>query len=110
MPGLNAWKRAFEKYKFSKTAFATSVVLTPDGKAPIGSSGSGFLWEWKTATNYHPDLYLRFLTDSLDRYGRICQIKQDNSLSPVQKQFKLAALSFEIMAEMKQSNSKWMPH
>jgi hypothetical protein len=101
--GLEPWKRAFEKFKWSKTAFATSVVLLPDGSAPIGSSGSGFLWEWKTAPNYHPDLYRKFLIDSLTRYDKISAITTDSSLSAAQKQFKLAALSLEIMQQMRAS-------
>ncbi len=99
--GLKAWQRAFDKFKWSKTAFATSVVLTPDGAAPIGSSGSGFAWEWKTATNYHADLYFKFLTEALGRYEKICSIKTDNRLSPTEKQVRLAALSVEIMQQMR---------
>jgi len=76
----------------------------PDGATPIGSSGSGFLWEWNTAINYHPDLYLKFLTDALGRYEKICAIKTDNNLSAIQKQLKLAALSVEILQQMKPSH------
>jgi len=103
VPGLRPWARAFEKFKWAKTAFATSLVLTPDGVSPIGSSGSGFLWEWNTAPNYHPDLYYKFLTDSLMRYDKIQSIKTDTALSPVQRQLKLAALSVEIMQQMRPS-------
>jgi hypothetical protein len=102
--GLRPWQRAFDKFRWSKTAFATSVVLTPDGAAPIGSSGSGFAWEWKTAINYHPDLYYKFLTDALGRYEKICGIKTDASLSPTQRQLRLAALSIEIMQQMRPSH------
>jgi hypothetical protein len=69
--GLKAWQKAYNRVAFFKTAFATSVVLTPDGATPLGSSGSGFAWEWKTAANYHPDRYLAFLSHALNRFNQL---------------------------------------
>jgi hypothetical protein len=69
--GLKWWQKAYGKARFFETAFATSVVLTPDGAMPLGSSGSGFPWQWKTAANYHPDLYLGFLTSALNRFNQM---------------------------------------
>jgi hypothetical protein len=111
VPGLNPWHRAFDKLKFAKSAFATSTVLTPDGSSAIGTSGSGFAWEWRTAANYHPDRYLVFLNQSLDRYSRICEVKANPNLNAVQKQLKIAGISLEIAQQAKNANpSTWLHH
>jgi len=68
--GLKAWKMAFNSARWTHYAFATSVVLTPDGSKQLGSSGGGFAWQWKTAANYHADRYLNFLTDAMKRFDK----------------------------------------
>lgn len=78
--GLKAWQKAFNSTRFSHVAFATSVVLTPDGAVPLGTSGSGFAWEWRTAPNYHPERYLGFLNDALNRFNRMCGVETTSQL------------------------------
>jgi hypothetical protein len=71
IPGLKPWQKAYNKSKFYHEAFATSIAFTPDGAIPMGSSGSGFFWQWKTAANYHPDRYLEFLKDARNRFSQL---------------------------------------
>ena len=92
VPALRVWQRAFKGFWQSKFAFATSVAITPDGSLPLGSSGSGFKREWQTAINYHPDLYLGFLKDSLSRYNQICETRNDTSLNPMQKEMRMLSI------------------
>jgi len=65
---------AIKKYKFVWKAFsknkwgiATSAVVDSSGKRLLAESGSGFFWEWKTATNYYPDRFLSYLQKALSK-------------------------------------------
>lgn len=71
LDGLKPLQKAYNRVAFFKSAFATSMVLTPDGAKPLGSSGSGFAWEWRTAANYHPERYLAFLTGALNKFNQM---------------------------------------
>ena len=73
--GLKWWQKAYHSARFFQTAFATSVVLTPDGAMPLGSSGSGFPWQWRTSANYHPERYLGFLNGALNKFNQIVGVE-----------------------------------
>lgn len=104
--GLKLWEHAFKRNWKHKFAFATSVVLTPDGKMPLGTSGSGYRWEWETSANYHPNLYLAFLRDSYTRFNKYLSVKDDPSLHPMQRKLKLLALWGEAMKQATQANKR----
>lgn len=87
-------------------AFATSVVLDPAGKYPLGTSGSGHRNEAATAANYHPDLYLKFLTASKSRGQRLAAVQADKSLPWGEKLRRMTALRSEIIQQLKDANSR----
>jgi hypothetical protein len=79
--GLRAWQKAYATNDFYKTAFATSLVLTSDGSMPLASSGAGFVWQWRTSANYHPDGYLAFLRQGLKRFQQLPGVASGNRRS-----------------------------
>jgi hypothetical protein len=104
VPGLKPWQNAYEndwRYKFG---FATSVVLSPDGKWPLGTSGSGHIWEYKTSINYNPDKYLQFVDECLDRFARAVALGSQTALDAKTREAKLAALQAEILRSIEDAN------
>lgn len=105
VPGLKSWEQAFDLGKRSyQFGFATSVVLSPDGKYPLGTSGSGHQDEWETSINYHADKYLKFLTDSLARYHRIESLEADKSKPPAEKAKELQSIRAEVLQQISEAN------
>jgi hypothetical protein len=75
--GLKPWEIAFDKKKSYKFGFATTAVLSPDGRQFFGHSGSGHLHEFETSTNYHPEKFLAYLKASHERFTRARQVVKD---------------------------------
>lgn len=72
--GISALEKYRAIWKFMqrhKWGIATSVVVDPTGKRLLGESGSGFFWQWKTATNYYPDRFLSYLQKALDKHSKV---------------------------------------
>lgn len=92
VPGLKPWERAFSQDRRYRFGFATSVVLTPDGTAALGTSGCGHRWEWETSINYHAEKFRKYLEGCLDRFVRL---KSGDDL---------AALRKETIAQIREAN------
>src|ERR1700691_2146486 len=60
----------------ARDGFVASAILSPDGQTQLGSSGSGTISQWKTATCYVPDKYLSVLLQGRQNYDRYAQIAQ----------------------------------
>ena len=69
LPAIERYRRMWQFMEKRKWGIATSVVIDRTGSRLLGESGSGFYWQWKTATNYYPDKFLDFLQKSLDKAG-----------------------------------------
>jgi hypothetical protein len=106
MPGLKPWERAYKRDWRYRRAFATSVVLDPQGNYPLGTSGSGHRNEAATAANYHPELYLQFLTDSKNRGRRLAAVQEDTTLRWGEKMRRIGELRSEIIQQLKDANSR----
>mgnify|MGYP001581611203 CR=1 FL=1 len=106
VPALTAWQEAFTRDWRHKYGFATSVVIGPDGQWVYGTSGSGYKWEWETAINYHPDKYLSYLDECLDRFRRIEAILADASLSELERKAGLLKVRGEILAQLVEANKR----
>jgi hypothetical protein len=106
LAGLKPWQRAYNKDWRYRQAFATSVVLSPDGRFPLGTSGSGHRNEFASAANYHPDKFLSFLSASKSRADRLTTIMSDNSLSGMSRARALQPLRSEIIQQLRDANSR----
>lgn len=102
LPALKAWEAAFKKDPRNWFGFATSVVVTPDGRFALGTSGCGHQWEADTAINYHPDKYLKFLEGSLDRHKRLRAT--DSEPDAATKAAALQELRGEILRQLAEAN------
>ena len=100
MPALAPWKRWFDKHSDSdgvhRNGFTTSVIVTPDGKMALGTSGSGYVSELQTSVCYRPDKYYDFLRTTRQRYDRLKQIQ---ALPQPQRGLQVAQMQMEIMQE-----------
>lgn len=105
LPGLKLWERAYKKDWRYRQAFATSVVLSPDGRCPLGTSGSGHRNEFASAANYHPEMYLSFLTASKSRADRLSSIMSDASLTGASRWRAMQTLRGEIIQQLRDANS-----
>lgn len=111
-PDINAlkpWERAFHKdWKYSM-AFATTVVVHPSGAYALGTTGSGHVYEYETAINYHPDRFLAFLKECKDRLARIQSIEQSTTATKLEKSKELSEIRNEILAQVSSvnRNKKW---
>ena len=68
-PALVPWQNWLNNHpKNAQNGFTTSVVLSPDGRMSLGTSGSGYIAEWHTSTCYDPRKYQGFLEGALEKY------------------------------------------
>ncbi len=104
LPGLANWKRAFESNARHKFGFATAVVLDPKGLEPLGTSGSGYLAEWASATNYHADKFFDFLNASYARACRLAALSAETEMGNLERNLKLAALRSEVLQQIRAVN------
>ena len=58
---IEKYKRIWKAFSKNKWGIATSAVVDSTGKKLLGESGSGFFWQWKSATNYYPAKFLDYL-------------------------------------------------
>src|SRR5271154_6950797 len=77
-PALQPWQNWFNKHpRNAQNGFTTSVVITPDGKIPLGTSGSGYIDEFATSICYDPAKYYDFLQGSQGRFQQYQQTLQN---------------------------------
>jgi carboxymethylenebutenolidase len=76
LTGLKGFKTAWKVFDWLKWGFVATPILSPDGTQVIAYSGSGFAWEWKTATGYHPDRFLHFLKTCSERHQRLLALSK----------------------------------
>jgi hypothetical protein len=62
---IERYKRIWKAFSKNKWGIATSAVVDSCGNKLPGDSGSGFFWQWKTATNYYPNRFLDYLRKAL---------------------------------------------
>jgi hypothetical protein len=67
LPAIEKYRGVWKSFSARKWGIATSAVVDSTGTRLLGQSGSGFFWEWKTATNYWPDKFMDYLRKSLAR-------------------------------------------
>jgi hypothetical protein len=67
LPAVEKYRKMWQFMEKHKWGIATSAVVDQSGKKLLGESGSGFFWEWKTATNYYPDKFTAYLRTALTR-------------------------------------------
>ncbi len=64
---IERYKRIWKAFSKNEWGIATSAVVDSSGTKLLGESGSGFFWEWKTATNYYPSKFLDYLQKALNK-------------------------------------------
>jgi hypothetical protein len=103
-PGLNPWHRWLDSHpSYSQNGFTTSVVLSPDGRTSLGTSGSGHISEWHTSICYDPQKYFAFLDGSLNKYQSLQEIM--SRPDPNQRGAQLAQFEQQIMIENRSRNN-----
>jgi len=101
---LQPWHAAYEKdWRFSM-AFATSIAADPEGKYPLGTSGSGYLSEYDTSINYHSDRFLKYLNEALDRYKRLSALAADTTLDAKTRAERTHEIQSEIFKSLADAN------
>lgn len=75
MHAIEKYRKMWDFMEKNKWGIATSAVVDPSGKQLLGESGSGFFWEWKTATNYNPDKFAIYLRKALDKGRQLPSMK-----------------------------------
>jgi hypothetical protein len=102
-PALAPWGRWLQRHEANtRNGFTTSVVMTPDGNMPLGTSGSGYISEWHTSICYNADKYLMFLQDALKRYQQFKRIASLPNTS--QRYTQIVQFHREIMEESRSRN------
>ena len=104
IPALKLWEKAYGGNRGFKVAFATTVVVEPKGKYPLGTSGSGYLGDFDKAINYHSDKYQKFLDESLDRGRRAREIETDATLTTEERATRHRKLIGDILKSIQQAN------
>jgi hypothetical protein len=102
-PALQPWQNWFEKHpRNASNGFTTSVVMTPDGKMPLGTSGSGYIDEWANSICYDPAKYYDFLQGAQSKFQTYQRAVQNPDLGS--RQIQLRQLYFDIMRENRSRN------
>jgi hypothetical protein len=112
LPGLNRWEAAWRSDWRYQYAFTTQVVVSPDGTRALGTAGCGHEADYETAIQYHPDRYLPFLQETLERSRRLGAIEADPTLSAEERRKKLSAIDVEAFEQVKKAaacklSEKW---
>jgi hypothetical protein len=98
-PALMPWQRWLSTHpNNAKNGFTTSVVVTPDGSMPLGTSGSGYVAEWHTSICYDPDKYLGFLEGAQQKY------QQYRSIAAVEDPNQRYMLAQQLQRQVMQEN------
>ena len=105
LPALQLWEKAYKSKASFKVGFATTVIVEPKGKYPLGTSGSGYLGEYDTAINYHTDRYRRFLDESLERAVRARELETSTTLTPAERAARHKKLSEDILRQIREANA-----
>ncbi len=102
-PALMPWQNWLSNHPGNaRNGFTTSVVITPDGRTSLGTSGSGYISEWHSSICYDPTKYLGFLQGAQEKFGRY----QNIAACPDAKQraVQYMQLAREIMLENRDRN------
>ena len=105
IPALKLWEKAYRSKLSHKVGFATTVIVEPKGRYPLGTSGSGYLGEYDTAINYHADRYQKFLDESLERGRRAHELETSTTLTPTERATKHKQLTEDILRSIQEANS-----
>jgi hypothetical protein len=104
IPALKLWEKAYKSKASFKVGFATTVIVEPKGRYPLGTSGSGYLGEYDKAINYHADKYLKFLDESLERASRARELETSTTLTPQERASKHKKLIEDILRSIHEAN------
>jgi hypothetical protein len=81
-PALDQWHNWLDNHpSYAHNGFTTSVVISPDGRMALGTSGSGHVAEWHTSICYDPAKYFGFLEGAeqkFQQYREIASIPDPN--------------------------------
>ena len=76
LPAMEKYRKMWQFMEKHKWGIATSAVVDASGHKLLGESGSGFFWEWKTATNYYPNKFMAYLSDALAKNSEQDQVSK----------------------------------
>jgi hypothetical protein len=108
-PALTPWENWLNTHpKNSQNGFTTSVVISPDGRMALGTSGSGYVSEWHTSICYDPDKYLGFLNGAEEKYQQYQAIAR--TVDPNQRYSMASQLQRQIMQENRTRNNSSAAH
>ena len=85
MPGLNLVELTYKSSPAFNLGFSTTVVLTPDGKNPVGWSGNSEVPKYDVSIAYDGDRYLWMLEEAAARATRLAKVEQDPSKPEIEK-------------------------
>jgi hypothetical protein len=98
-PALDPWQRWLSFHpNNAQNGFTTSVVISPDGKMALGTSGSGYISEWHTSVCYDAKKYSGFLDGTLERY------KQYLDLAKITDPFQRGAAALKMVRDINLEN------
>lgn len=85
MPGLNLVELRYKANPAFNLGFSTTVVLTPDGKNPVGWSGNSEVPKYDVSIAYDGDRYLWMLEEAAARAARLAMIEKDTNKAEMEK-------------------------
>ncbi|MBI1853400.1 MAG: hypothetical protein HYR85_23925 [Planctomycetes bacterium] len=103
---LRPWEASYLSNWTYRLGFAVSVVVTPDGKLPLGATGMarGHWWQLDQSANFVPEKYRRFLGDAKARFDRLRAIDGDPTAATALKEAQRHALLDEIVRAIRDAN------
>ena len=104
LPALKLWEKAYKSNNGFKVAFATTVVIEPKGKYPLGTSGSGYLGDYDKAINYDADRYTKFLDQALGFAKRARELETSKALTADERAAKHKKLTEDVLKQIQDAN------
>ena len=103
LEALRPWEASYLSNWTYRLGFAVSVVVTPDGKLPLGATGlaRGHWWQLDQSANFIPAKYRTFLGESKDRFDRLRAIDGDLTTA---RDARRRALEGEILRSIRDAN------
>ena len=96
-PGLKMWQDTYQRMGGKKVDGITACsVISPDLKVEYGNTGSAFVWEMFDSIAYDATKFAGMLDRSVERFGRVNEIRADRSLSDKERGTKLASFQAEV--------------
>lgn len=104
------WRRIYNLMGGPRTkGFTACVVVDPQTKLQLGSTGSAMVWELFDSIAYDPDKFAAMLEKAQQRLEKLQAIASDPGLGEIQKRIQTGLLKRKLKEEIRKEGAFHLP-